>query len=125
MIFRIVQKNLDILGISRKQSANAFYVKVFIGYLVLSDNIILHIKFLFRDEITFEQYTMSLYMTTIAVLSFLCYVCVILKRKEFFENINNLESTIKKFSESQSKRYFFFKLKIKCSFYSFFLNSRY
>lgn len=103
MIFRLVQRNFDILGISRTQSIFAFYAKVFFAYLLLGSSIISHFKFLFRDDITFEEYTQSIYVTTIAVTTFLTYTVIIRDKDEFFKHIDNLESKIQQFKDSESK----------------------
>lgn len=109
MIFQFVQKNLAIFGISRTQSIYAFYVKVFAGYLLLGSSIIVHFKFIFRDDITFEEYTLSLNATTIVVMSTLCYTVMIRDKDEFFKHIDNLESKIQQFNESKSKFHFLFQ----------------
>lgn len=108
MIFQLVQKNLIILGISRNQSIYAFYVKVFIGFLLLGSGVFYHFEFIFRNDLTFEEYAESLYMTTISVMSFLCYVIMILIKDNFFKHIDKLDSIIQQFNESESKCYSLF-----------------
>lgn len=112
MIFKLVQKNLVILGISKKQSIYSFYGKALIGFLLLGINVLSHFQFLSHDDITFEEYTESLYMTTIAVLSLLCYASMILKNEEYFDFIDKFKSIIQLFNKSQCKCLYFFKLKL-------------
>lgn len=112
MIFRLIQTNFDILGISRNQSVHALYVKVFLGLLQLGSDTVFHLKFVFRGNLAFAEYTESLYMTTIAVMSLLCYAVMVLTKTNFFDYIDNLESLIQQFSESESEFYFVFKLKL-------------
>lgn len=113
MVFHLVERNLILLGISRKQSINAFYVKVFVGNLLLSSSVILHIKFLYRDDVTIEEYTKSLFMTSITSMSFLCYANMILKKEKFFELIDMFESVTQIFGKSESNFHFFFKCVIQ------------
>lgn len=108
MIFRLVQRNLAILGISRAQSKFTFYVKVFAGYLLLGSGIAVHFRFLFRDDVTFEEYTQSLNVTTMTVMSTLCFTIMVLEKAKFFKHIDNLESKIQLFIQSESKFKFFF-----------------
>lgn len=112
MIFKLVQKNLVILGISKKQSIYSFYGKALIGFLLLGINVLSHFQFLSHDDITFEEYTESLYMTTIAVLSLLCYASMILKNEEYFDFIDKFKSIIQLFNKSQCKCLYFSKLKL-------------
>lgn len=114
MVFELVEKNLILLGISRKQSIFAFYAKVFIGNLLLSSSVILHIKFLYRDDVTIEEYTKSLFMTSITSMSFLCYANMIQKKEKFFELIDMFESAILIFGKSESNFNFSFKLEVEC-----------
>lgn len=112
MIFLQIQKNLFTLGLSGKQSIHLFNGKTFIGYLLLSVNVIEHFKFLFRDDVTFDVLTDSLYMTTMAVMCFLCYWSMILKKGKYSELIGKFESIIQLFNKSQSKVFHIFKIEI-------------
>lgn len=103
MIFQFVQKNMEILGISRTQPIYIFYGKALIGHIVLCVAVFWHFKFLFRGNLTFEEYMQSLFMTTITVMSYLCYTCIISQNKKVFEIIDMIEATIELFSESESK----------------------
>lgn len=107
MIFQSVQRSLVILGISKTQSFHSFYGRIFIGYLLLSINVIEHFIFVFRDDITFEEQADSFYMTTMASMCFLCYTNMFLKKKEYYEVIDTFETVIRLFSESESKCYYF------------------
>lgn len=110
MVFELVEKNLIVLGISRKLSTHAFYARVLIGCLLLSSSVIFHLKFLYRDDVTIEEYTKSMFMTSIISMSFLCYANMILKKEKFFELIDRFEAVIQIFRQSQSKFYFSIKL---------------
>lgn len=106
MIFQMVQKNFDILGIGRTQTIYVFCAKVLFGHLLLGANIIFHFKFIFRDELAFQEYAKSLYVATIAVTSLICYDVMILIKDNFLNFINDLESIIPQFNESESKIWF-------------------
>lgn len=103
MIFQVVQKNMEILGISRTQSIHVFHGKVFIGAVALSIAVISHFKFLFRGDLTFEEGMQSFFYTTVTVMCSLCYASIILQNEHVFELFDKFEATIQLFGESKSK----------------------
>lgn len=103
MIFQFVQKNEEILGISRTQPSYVFYVKALMSHLVLSNAVISHFKYLFRGDLAFEEYMQSFFMTAVTVICSLCYERMILQIEKVYELIDMLEATIHLFGESGSK----------------------
>lgn len=110
MIFQLVQKYLSVLGISKAQSKRSVHVKVLIGCLLLGTNIILHLKFLFDEANSFKEYTESIFMSTVTVMSFWCYISMFYKREELFKFIDEGEKLLILFRESKySKRKYYGK----------------
>lgn len=103
MIFRLVQENLSILGISKSQSTRSFYGKLFIGHLVLGTGVITHILFLLRDDISFEEYMESINVTAIAVACLLSYMILMFKMQELFAFIESCERVLDMLSRSQCR----------------------
>lgn len=124
MIFQLIQRNMSILGICRNRPIYTFYGKLSIGYLLMSSALIFHLEFIFRNGLTIEEYAQSLYFLTVAVVSFLFLVILVLTNHKFFHHIDLLESIIQQFSESESKFYFFCKFETKFTLkYFIFLES--
>lgn len=101
MIFELVQKNLTIWGAGKEQSIRTFHGKLFIGCLLLGSNVIIHLKYLFGEENTPRGYIESIFMSSIAVMSFWCYSSMILKKEQLFKLINECEELLVPCKESK------------------------
>lgn len=106
MIFYVIQKNFEVLGISRTQSIYTICAKVLFAHLLLGSSIIFHFQFIYRADLTLAQYAQTLYVTLISAMSLMCYIITFLTKKKYFNHFDELEALIQEFNESESKLYF-------------------
>lgn len=101
MIFQLVQENLSILGISKTQSKRSCRIKMLIGCLFLGVSIVLHFKFLYSEANDFKVITESIFVSSVTVISFWCFISLIHKSDELFDIIDWMENLIVLFKESK------------------------
>lgn len=104
MVFLLIQRNLAKIGIKKQQSqqAHPFNGKVLIGTVVLFMNAILQFIYLVHDAHGFREFTESIYMTSIGISTFICYVSLALKADEIYGFIDVADNTVE---ETKSKRH--------------------
>lgn len=107
MVFLLIQKNLAKMGITKPQSQRArpFSVKILMEILMLGINAILQFIFLVHDASGFRECTESIYMTSIAIVTFVCFASLIFKTNEIYEFIAVADRTVE---ETKSKFTFYF-----------------
>lgn len=100
MLFEVIEKNFDSLGINSTQAekSNPINKRIFVGFIVLFFNALLQLLFVINEAHGFQEYIESIYMTSIAIISFLILVTIILKIECFFgymEMVNDVLIEIK------------------------------
>lgn len=94
-ILQTVQMNLETLGISSIQSAQAFYNGKALLYLLLCGSlIIMNCVFLIDVAKSFEEYTDSIYIASVSVAVFFSLLFLISRMASLFELIDNLEKIV-------------------------------
>lgn len=120
-IFELTQKNFASIGIDASLMAQPypFNDKILFDFLILISSIVCHLMFTFCEAKTFSEYVRSIYMFSLATLTILILVIVILNVTKIFnliEGAENLANTSKwkiKLHNSVSLFYFidlYFKL---------------
>lgn len=102
MVFLLTQKNLTKMGISKRQSQQAypFSVKILMEILMLGLNAIVQFIFLVHDASGFRECTESIYMTSIGMVSFVCFASLIFKMTEIYKFVDVADQTVE---ETKSK----------------------
>lgn len=101
MFFQLVVKNLSFLGISKTQSVRSHRIKILIGYLFLGISIVLHLKYLYSEANGFEEFTQSIFISSVTVITSWCFISLIYKSDELFEFIDEGESLFVVFRDSK------------------------
>lgn len=97
-ILQTLQQKFAILGIcpiETKQACNSRN-KLLIGFCIFGISSISHCVFLFGVANTFEEYTNSIYMTTMTISIAAVYLIVVWKMENLFQFIENCEQIIDK-----------------------------
>lgn len=92
-----MQKNFVTVGIARKQST-LIRAKIVIIFIAFGMAIVLQTINLSQaraNHFTFQQYMESIYMASIAVISFLAYANIVFKRETVFELIDRTEDDMR------------------------------
>lgn len=115
MVFLLIQKNLAKIGISKQQSqqAHPFNGKILIGTVVLGINAILQFIFLAHDAHGFRELTESIYMTSIGIAIFICYVSFAFKIDEIYGFIDVADGTVEETKSMYHHIRFYFKSKFQ------------
>lgn len=126
MLLELVQENFAILGICKRQSDRSSCVKALIGCLLLTTQIIIHLKFLFDEADNFAQYAESIFTTSAAIMALWSYITLIRNSQESFEFIEESEALLVLFRDSKFCRIctmfrqfsWFSERLFKCIYYS-------
>lgn len=94
-IFRIVQKQYAILGISRTTSQNGLLdAKLCFGYISIGCNVISQLMYTVYVAEGFVEIMESVCSTSGTVIQFVCFATIASKRALLFKTIDNIEQLI-------------------------------
>lgn len=96
MVFEVVQKNFDMLGINSKQSEkpNPINKRIFVGFVLLFCNALFQYLYVFHEAHEFQEYIESIYMASIGTVSFVVLSNTVIKMKTFFSLISSVDATM-------------------------------
>lgn len=97
-VFKAIQKNCAMLGISAKLMSQPYPLnkKILMDFIVLGTAITFICVYIFNDAETFPEYTQStsIYFASVLVLLFLILAILILRIDLFFEFIDRCDSIL-------------------------------
>lgn len=93
MVFTVLQRKFDTLGINADQAkkTDLFNTKITLGFIVLSFDVFFQYSYIVNEAQGFQQYTESIYMSSIATASLLFLATIVFKMDKFFELIEWVE----------------------------------
>lgn len=97
-LFRIIQKNFAILGITSAQSIqkHPFNRQIVLLYSIYGSTWISSVLFLFQKANTFEEYTNNIYITSAAAIVMFSFTIIVFKMSKLFEFVNNLGESVER-----------------------------
>lgn len=89
MLFQVVVKNFDGLGINPKQAKkpNPINLKIFVGFVGLFFNALFQILHIVNEAQGFQDYIQTIYMASIGTVGFLVLATIVFKMDDFFRFI--------------------------------------
>lgn len=104
MLFKVVQKNFDMLGINAKQSekSNPINKRIFVGFVGLFFNALFQLLHIVNEAQGFQDYIQSIYMASIGTLSFFLLATIVFKMDDFFGFIEWAEDIMIKVENDRS-----------------------
>lgn len=105
MLFGIILKNFDMLGISAKQSkkSNPINARIFAGLVALFCNVLFQLLFIANEAQEFQEYIQSIYMSSIGTLSFFSLAMMVVQMDSFFEFIENIHKLLIKIENDKGE----------------------
>lgn len=87
-VFEMLKNNLIVLGISSKQTFNE---RIALGSLIIGSSVVSHAAFLLYVADDFTDYTQSIYMFSVTLLTAINFANIFLKMTKLFAVFDNLE----------------------------------
>lgn len=114
MVFEVVKKNFNKLGINAKQSkkSNPINKRIFVGFVVLFFNALFQYLYVIKEATVFQEYIEAIYMSSIATVSFLVLTNIVLQMETFFSLIAWAENILNKVENDKGNTEEKFKIKL-------------
>lgn len=95
-VFETLKYNFTVLGMNAEQSIKLypFNRRIVLGVIAICLNVILHSLFLLYVADGFTEYTKSIYMFSVTLLSALNFVNTILNLTNFFKYFESVEENV-------------------------------
>lgn len=103
-ICQTVQQNLSTIGISPNSDFSAFNVKISIGLLLLGSCTVSMLIYIFYEAKTFFQYTQSIYVCSVFILTILTLIIMVLHSSKMLQIIDGWESLANTSKYNTSKK---------------------
>lgn len=106
MIYEVISKNFNMLGINSKQAekTNPINKRIFVGFIILGLNAFFQWMFLVNEAHGFQEYIECVYMASIGTVSFLVLATLVFKMETFFGLIAWAENLLVDAEKDKSKK---------------------
>lgn len=96
-IFKIIQKQYAILGISSLQQSTQKYQtdrRAIVGFLLFGCNVVSHFVYIFHEANGFMEYMEGVCATSATIMISVSFATMFFKRTLLFKSIDNIEKLI-------------------------------